>query len=138
MAITKDESAWPIISLSLGEAFDQETVEEYIAYWEELLARQSAFGLLMVHSAEKNTRPERAVTQLYMNWCKMNKREIAQYCSGIAVVMQNAKLLAVYKPVTALSTKRTYGCPGGAFSGEAEAIRWLEEQLTKTPSGTKT
>lgn len=107
MPITKDESTLPIISLSLGEAFDQETVEEYIAYWEELLARRSAFGLLMVHSAEKNTRPERAVTQLYMNWCKMNKREIAQYCSGIAVVMQNAKLLAVYKPVTALSTKRT-------------------------------
>lgn len=28
MAITKDESNWPIISLSLGENFDQETVEE--------------------------------------------------------------------------------------------------------------
>lgn len=41
MAITKDESNWPIISLSLGENFDQETVEEYIAYWEELLSRQS-------------------------------------------------------------------------------------------------
>jgi hypothetical protein len=30
MAITKDESNWPIISLSLGETFDQDTVEEYI------------------------------------------------------------------------------------------------------------
>lgn len=38
---TKDESNWPIISLSLGENFDQETVEEYTAYWEELLSRQS-------------------------------------------------------------------------------------------------
>lgn len=26
-AITKDESTWPIISLSLGETFDQETVD---------------------------------------------------------------------------------------------------------------
>jgi hypothetical protein len=30
MAITKDESNWPIICLSLGETFDQDTVEEYI------------------------------------------------------------------------------------------------------------
>jgi hypothetical protein len=64
MAITKDESNWPIISLSLGENFDQETVEEYITYWEELLSRQSPFGLIMLHSSEKNIRPERAVTQL--------------------------------------------------------------------------
>ncbi|HEY4431591.1 MAG TPA: hypothetical protein VGN87_11175 [Paenibacillus sp.] len=134
MAITKDESNWPIINVSLGEMFDQETVEEYIVYWEDLLSRRTPFGLIMQHSSEKNTRPERAVTQLYMSWCKRNKREIAQYCSGIAFVMQNAKLFAVYKPVTALSTKRTYGCPGGAFAGESEAIRWLEEQLAKALS----
>lgn len=137
MAITKDESNWPIISLSLGENFDQETVEEYIAYWEELLSRQSPFGLIMLHSSEKNVRPERAVTQLYMNWCKRIKHEIAQYCSGIAVVMQNAKLLALYKPVTAVSTKRTYGCPGGAFAKEVEAIKWLEELLAQALSGAK-
>jgi hypothetical protein len=137
MAITKDESNWPIISLSLGENLDQETVEGYIAYWEELLSRQSPFGLIMLHSSEKNARPERAVTQSYMNWCKRSKHEIAQYCSGIAVVMQNAKLLALYKPVTAVSTKRTYGCPGGAFAKEAEAVRWLEELLAQATSGAK-
>jgi hypothetical protein len=65
-----------------------------------------------------------------MNWCKKNKQEISQYCSGIAVVMENAKMLALYKPVTALSTKKNYGCPGSAFSAEPEAARWLEEQLT--------
>jgi hypothetical protein len=46
-------------------------------------------------------------------------------------------LLALNKPFTAVSIKRTYGCPGGAFAKEAEAVKWLEELLAQATSGAR-
>ncbi|WNS43763.1 hypothetical protein [Paenibacillus sp. MMS20-IR301] len=131
MAITADESNWPLVRISLGETFDQETVEEYIAYWEAVLSRRTPFGLLMIQTGERGDRPAKEVTKHYMDWCKAHKEEIASVCAGIAVVMPTAKLLALYKPVTALSTKKMYGCPGGAFGSEEEAAGWLQGLLNK-------
>jgi hypothetical protein len=66
-----------------------------------------------------------------MDWCKSHKEQIARSCAGIAVVTASSRLLALYKPVTALSTKKVYGCPGNVFSREAEAQEWLKVLLQK-------
>lgn len=71
------------------------------------------------------------VTKLCMDWCNPHKEKIACSCAGIAVVIVSSRLLALYKPVTALSTKKGYGCPGHVFSGEAEAQEWLKVLLLK-------
>ncbi|MNE76579.1 hypothetical protein D3C80_1728220 [compost metagenome] len=115
----------------MGEQFDRDTVNDYIAYWEKLLADGSVFGLIMIQKGERGERPDREVTKLYMDWCKSHKEQIARSCAGIAVVTASSKLLALYKPVTALSTKKVYGCPGNVFSGEAEAQEWLKVLLQK-------
>ncbi|WP_238654584.1 hypothetical protein [Paenibacillus piscarius] len=131
MAITIDEADWPLVRISLEESFDQQTVGEYINYWEDLLARRTPFGLLMIQPGERGERPAKEISKQYVDWCKAHKAEISATCAGIAVVMQSARLLALYKPVTALSTKKFYGCPGGAFSSEEEAAGWLDMLLTK-------
>ncbi|WP_042204486.1 hypothetical protein [Paenibacillus camerounensis] len=131
MAFVLDESAWPLVTINLGDQFDRETVNEYIAYWEKLLAGNSRFGLIMIQKGERGERPDREVTRLYMDWCKSHKGLIARSCAGIAVVTASSKLLALYKPVTALSTKKVYGCPGNVFAEEAEAQEWLGTLLQK-------
>jgi hypothetical protein len=131
MALAIDESKWPLVTINLGEQFDRDTVNEYIVYWEKLLAGNTAVGLIMNQQGERGERPDREVTKLYMDWCKAHKEQISRTCAGIAVVTASSKLLALYKPVTALSTKKMYGCPGNVFSGEAEAQQWLEVLLVK-------
>ncbi|MEK4060177.1 MULTISPECIES: hypothetical protein [Paenibacillus] len=137
MSLSIDESGWPLVSINLGSDFGRETVEEYILYWEKLLERKVPFGLLMQQQGERSERPPRDSAKLYMDWCKAHKDEISRLCVGIAIVMGNAMLLALYKPVTALSTKRMYGCPGGAFSSQEEAARWLEPLLMKKGEGSR-
>lgn len=131
MAITIDESGWPLVTIHLGEQFDRDAVNEYIAYWEKLLDSNTTVGLIMNQQGERGERPDREVTKLYMDWCKVHKEQISRCCAGIAVVTASSKLLALYKPVTALSTKKMYGCPGNVFSGEEEAGKWLKVLLDK-------
>ncbi|MNC20279.1 hypothetical protein D3C81_1661770 [compost metagenome] len=92
------------------------------------LAGNTTVGLIMNQQGERWERPDREVTKLYMDWYKAHK-ELFRCCTGIAGVMSSSKLLALYKPVTALSTKKMYSCPGNFLSGEAEARQWLKVLL---------
>ncbi|WP_270169796.1 hypothetical protein [Paenibacillus sp. SYP-B4298] len=126
-----DEAQWPLVRIEMNEAFTAETVAAYIQLWEQCLLRKQRFGLLMIQPGDSAKRPNREVTATYVDWCKAHKAQIAQYCAGIAVVLPSSKLLLLYKPVTALSTRKMYGCPGQAFPHEAEAAEWLKGLLSE-------
>ncbi|MDF9843284.1 MULTISPECIES: hypothetical protein [unclassified Paenibacillus] len=41
MVVSIDESKRPLATINLGDQFGQDTVDEYLAYWEELLTGRS-------------------------------------------------------------------------------------------------
>ncbi len=92
------------------------------------LAGNATMGLIMNQQGERGERPDREVTKLCMDWCKAHK-ELFRCCTGITGITASFKLLALYKPVTALSIKKMYSCPGNFLSGEAEARQWLKVLL---------
>ncbi|GBF74951.1 hypothetical protein PA598K_03324 [Paenibacillus sp. 598K] len=124
-----DESQWPIVAVEMGQTFTAEIVDAYIRAWERLLARQQRFGLLIVQKADNAERPDKTVTAAYMNWCKSHKEQIGQYCAGIAVVLPTPRMLLLYKPVTAIPTRKVYGCAGQAFATAEDGLSWLQRML---------
>ncbi|MHA6482391.1 hypothetical protein ACX1C1_10895 [Paenibacillus sp. strain BS8-2] len=120
---------WPLVQIEMGETFGRADVDAYIGQWESYLARKSSFGIVLVQPSEQSSRPDKETARYYMDWCKANKGRITDYCAGIAVVFPATKLLLLYKPVTAVSTKKMYGCPGQAFGQVGEAEVWLNKHL---------
>ncbi|MDR9796322.1 hypothetical protein Q4O60_07340 [Aeribacillus pallidus] len=131
MTIKIDETGWPIVTISMGEEYTSEMLHQYTAYWENWLSRKTAFGVLIIQTSDKKAKPSKEVTQAYLQWCKQNRSSIAKYCIGIATVVPTDHLLVLYKPVAALSTRKTYGCPGNVFKSEEEAVNWLKELYHK-------
>ncbi|WP_277471156.1 MULTISPECIES: hypothetical protein [unclassified Paenibacillus] len=85
----------------------------------------------MIQKGERGERADREVTKHYTDWCKSPKEQISRWCAGIVLVTASSKLLALYKPVTALFTQKIYGCPGKVISGETEGQEWLKVLLQK-------
>jgi|GEM_PF-141 len=134
--VTINDARWPVVSVRIQGLDSPEGMAQLYARFEEWLARQEQFCIIFqrdnAEEAEDKGKRSPEAKQMRkdgITWAKTHKPQIAQYCAGIAMVPDSAKLVAVQRPIMAKVTKHMYGCPGQVFSSVAEAEQWAAEQL---------
>ncbi|NJL38929.1 MAG: ABC transporter ATP-binding protein [Leptolyngbyaceae cyanobacterium RM2_2_4] len=134
--LTIDESRWPFVSAHFQGTDSPEEMARFYARFEEWLARQEQFCLILqrddAEAAEARGKRSPQVKQMRKDgiaWMKAHKPQTSQYCAGIAMVPDSAKLVAVWGAIVGKMVQNMYGCPGRVFGSTEEAEQWAAEQL---------
>ena len=134
--VTIDDSRWPLVSARFQGAGTPTEMAQFYARFEAWLAKQEKFALVLqrddAEAAEEQGKRSPEVKQMRKDgiaWTKAHKPEISQYCAGVAMVPDSAKLLKLWGPMVATVTRTLYGCPGKVFGSMDEAEGWAAEQL---------
>ena len=142
--VTIDDSRWPLVSARFQGNGAPEDMSRFYSCFEEWLAKQERFALVLQRddaeaAAEQGKRsPEvKQMRKQGIAWTKAHKPQISQYCAGMAMVPDSAKLIALWGPIVGKVTQNMYGCPGKVFGSMDEAKAWAAEQLgvTETAAG---
>ncbi|MEL6325462.1 MAG: ABC transporter ATP-binding protein [Cyanobacteria bacterium J06626_23] len=134
-----DDSRWPLVSVRFQGMGTPAEMARFYGHFEEWLAKQEQFALVM-HRDEAEaaeTRGKRSPVAKQMRkdgiaWTKAHKPQISQYCAGVAMVPDSAKLIKLWGPVVAQVTQNLYGCPGKVFGSSDEARGWAAARLGLT------
>ncbi|MEM1255034.1 MAG: ABC transporter ATP-binding protein [Cyanobacteria bacterium P01_H01_bin.21] len=134
--VTIDDSRWPLVSARFQGAGTPTEMAQFYTKFEAWLAKQEKFALVLqrddAEAAEEQGKSSPEVKQMRKDgiaWTKTHKPQISQYCAGVAMVPDSAKLLKLWGPMVATVTRTLYGCPGKVFSSMDEAEGWAIEQL---------
>ena len=134
--VTIDDSRWPLVSARFQGAGTPTEMAQFYTKFEAWLAKQEKFSLVLqrddAEAAEEQGKRSPEVKQMRKDgiaWTKAHKPEISQYCAGVAMVPDSAKLLKLWGPMVATVTRTLYGCPGKVFGSMDEAEGWAAEQL---------
>ena len=133
-----DDSRWPLVSVHFQGNGTPEEMAHFYRCFEAWLSRQEPFALVMrrdnADAAEAQGKKSPAVKQMRKDgiaWTKAHRAEISQYCAGIAIVPDSAKLMALWGPIVARVTQKMYGCPGKVFLSLEKANAWAGRQLSR-------
>ncbi|MEM9215826.1 MAG: ABC transporter ATP-binding protein, partial [Cyanobacteria bacterium P01_F01_bin.150] len=136
--VSIDDSRWPIVSARFEGAGTMTEMNQFYTRFETWLAKQEPFALVVqrnnAEEAEKQGKrsPEaKQMRQAGMDWIKAHKPQISQYCAGVAMVPDSAKLVKVWGPMVGAAAKTMYGCPGKVFGSTEEAKVWATERLDR-------
>ena len=139
--VTIDDSRWPLVSARFQGAGTPTEMAQFYTKFEAWLAKQEKFALVLqrddAEAAEEQGKHSPEVKQMRKDgiaWTKAHKPEISQYCAGVAMVPDSAKLLKLWGPMVATVTRTLYGCPGKVFGSMDEAEGWAAEQLSLATS----
>jgi ATP-binding cassette subfamily B protein len=131
-----DDSRWPIVSAHFQDTETPEEMAQFYDRFEKWLTRQEKFCLILrrddAEAAEERGKRSPEVKQMKKDgiaWMKAHKLQTSQYCAGIAMVPDSAKLVSLWGPIVGKVVQNMYGCPGRIFSSEAEAEQWAASQL---------
>ncbi|NEP61681.1 MAG: ABC transporter ATP-binding protein [Symploca sp. SIO2G7] len=134
--LTIDDSRWPIVSAHSQGIDAPEEMTQFYARFEAWLARQERFCVILrrddAEAAEERGKRSPEAKQMRKEgiaWIKAHKPQTSQYCAGIAIVPDSAKLVTVWGPIASKVMQKMYGCPGGTFGSLADAEAWAAEQL---------
>ena len=134
--VTLDDSRWPLVSVHFQGNGTPEEMNHFYRCFEAWLSRQEPFALVMrrdnAEAAEAQGKKSPVVKQMRKDgiaWTKAHRAEISQYCAGIAIVPDSAKLMALWGPMVAKVTQKMYGCPGKVFLSLEKANAWAGGQL---------
>ncbi|MEM8641050.1 MAG: ABC transporter ATP-binding protein [Cyanobacteria bacterium P01_G01_bin.54] len=134
--LTIDDSRWPIVSAHFQGMASSEEMAQFYARSEDWLARQERFCLIVqrddAEDAEEEGKRSPAVKQMRkegMAWLKAHKPQNSQYCAGVAMVPDSAKLVMLWGPIVGRMVQNMYGCPGRVFRSQTEAAAWAAQQL---------
>lgn len=125
--LTIDDSRWPLVSTRFRGLGTPEEMAQFYACFEEWLAKEEPFALVLqrdnAEAAEKQGKSPEAkqLRKEGIAWTKKHKPLISEYCAGVAMVPDSAKLIALWGPMVAKVTQNLYGCPGRVFSSLGEA-----------------
>ncbi|MGD1865834.1 MAG: ABC transporter ATP-binding protein [Phormidesmis sp.] len=136
--VALDDSRWPLVSVHFQGNGTPEEMAHFYRCFEAWLSRQEPFALVMrrdnADAAEAQGKKSPAVKQMRKDgiaWTKAHRAEISQYCAGIAIVPDSAKLMALWGPIVARVTQKMYGCPGKVFLSLEKANAWAGRQLSR-------
>lgn len=129
--ITINETNYPIISVHFENVATLEDTEKYLSRFGNWLLHEHQFGIIIrqSNSQEKDTDQVAAVHQLIVQWIKQNKSKIAQFCVGIALVIDTAETLENRRKTAPKTITAIYGCPGQVFETQTEAQQWIQQQM---------
>ncbi|PMB17841.1 ABC transporter ATP-binding protein [Fischerella thermalis] len=134
--LTIDDSRWPIVLAHFQGTDSPEEMAQFYSHFEKWLALKERFCLIIrrddVESAQEQGKRSPSAKQLRKDsiaWIKAHKPQTAQYCVGIAMVPDSAKLLSLWGPIVGKVTQNMYGCPGRMFGSVTEAEQWAANQV---------
>ncbi|MEO1591896.1 MAG: ABC transporter ATP-binding protein, partial [Cyanobacteria bacterium J06632_22] len=133
--VTIDDSRWPLVSAAFQGLDTPAEMERFYQAFETWLATEERFSLIVQrHDAEAAEQQGKSPAAKQMRkagiaWTKAHKPQISQYCAGVAMVPDSAKLIALWGPMVAKVTQTMYGCPGKVFSSTEAATVWAAERL---------
>ncbi|MGD1896976.1 MAG: ABC transporter ATP-binding protein [Phormidesmis sp.] len=131
-----NEDTWPVVSVCFQGNGTPEEMTHFYQRFEAWLAKKERFVLVMqrlnAEAADAEGKKSATVRQMRKDgiaWTKKHRPEIAQYCTGVAIVPDSAKMIAVWGPIVARVTQNMYGCPGKTFLSLEKANVWAIGQL---------
>ncbi|MEM9486532.1 MAG: ABC transporter ATP-binding protein, partial [Cyanobacteria bacterium P01_F01_bin.116] len=134
--VTIDDSRWPMVSAQFQGTGTPADMAQFYNKFEAWLAKQEKFALVIqrddAEAAEEQGKRSPEVKQMRKDgiaWTKAHKPQISQYCAGMAMVPDSAKLIKLWGPMVATVTRTMYGCPGKVFGSMDEAEGWAAERL---------
>ncbi|MGD1851754.1 MAG: ABC transporter ATP-binding protein [Cyanophyceae cyanobacterium] len=138
--LTIDDSRWPLVSVRFQGLETSDETTRFYKQFEAWLARQERFCLIVqrcdAEAAEargKRSPEAKRMRKEGIAWTKAHRPQIAQYCTGVAMVLDSSKLVAFWGPVAAKVTQSIYGCPGKVFGSLDQAEGWGAEKLGLPP-----
>lgn len=130
--ITINEQNYPVLSIHFLGASTVAETEKFLSRFSEWLARQEQFSLILRQTAQENdvvTKEEHSqVHRLISQWAKQNKSQVAQYCIGMAMVMDSPEAFQDQQAKLPKMIETIFGCPGKAFRTPQEAEAWIAQQ----------
>ncbi|MEM9903704.1 MAG: ABC transporter ATP-binding protein [Cyanobacteria bacterium P01_D01_bin.44] len=134
--VTIDDSRWPIVSARFQSIDTPEEMAKFYSKFETWLAKKEKFALVFqrddAEAAEEKSKRSPIAKQIRKEgiaWTRAHKPQISEYCAGVAMVPDSAKLIKLWGPMVAKVTQTMYGCPGKVFGSLDEAKVWAAEQL---------
>ncbi|MEM9484964.1 MAG: hypothetical protein AAGA83_14895 [Cyanobacteria bacterium P01_F01_bin.116] len=134
--VTINDSRWPLVSVQYQGTGTLDEMTFFHGRFEVWLAEQERFVLVIqqddsnvAKSLDEKSPEAKQMGKQNIAWAKTHKLAIAQYCAGIAMVPYSKRLIALWKPLVAIGTRKMYGCPGKVFGSLDEAHGWAEAQL---------
>ena len=135
-AIVITEETYPIIYVHFQGASTVKETKNFLSRFSEWLSRQESFSLILRQtaiendpiSAEEHKEVHRAIAQ----WAKQHKPQIANYCVGMAMVIDSPKAFEEEQAKIPKMMKGMFGCPGKAFKTIGSAEQWIENLLAKS------
>ncbi|MEM6502482.1 MAG: ABC transporter ATP-binding protein [Cyanobacteria bacterium P01_C01_bin.89] len=134
--LTIDDSRWPLVSVRFQGLETPDETTRFYTQFEAWLERQEQFCLIVqrcdAEDAEahgKRSPEAKRMRKEGIAWTKAHRPQIAQYCAGVAMVLDSAKLVAFWGPVAAKVTQNMYGCPGKVFGSLTQAEGWGAKKL---------
>ncbi|MEO0518184.1 MAG: ABC transporter ATP-binding protein [Cyanobacteria bacterium P01_A01_bin.116] len=130
-----DDSRWPLVLVQFQGNGTPAEMSQFYRRFEDWLARKETFALVMQRddaeaaAAGKRSPEVKQMRKDGIAWTKAHKLEISQYCAGVAMVPDSAKLLKLWGPMVAKVTQHLYGCPGKVFGSVESAEEWAAQQL---------
>ncbi|MEO0644547.1 MAG: ABC transporter ATP-binding protein [Cyanobacteria bacterium J06650_10] len=139
-----DDSRWPLVLVQFQGNGTPAEMSQFYRHFEDWLARKETFALVMqrddAEAAEAAGKRSPEVKQMRKDgiaWTKAHKPEISQYCAGVAMVPDSAKLVKLWGPMVAKVTQHMYGCPGKVFGSVESAEVWAMQQLGQPTAATE-
>ena len=134
IAIT--EKTYPLIYVHFQGASTIKNTKKFLSRFDEWLSRRKSFSLILRQTAIENdsipadehTKVHRAIAQ----WAKQNKPQIAQYCVGMAMVIDSPEAFEEEQIKIPKMINGMFGCPGKAFETTEPAEQWSENLLAKS------
>ncbi|MEM6453146.1 MAG: ABC transporter ATP-binding protein [Cyanobacteria bacterium P01_D01_bin.105] len=131
-----DDSRWPLVRAHFQGNGTPAEMARFYRCFEGWLARKETFALVMqrdnaeaAEAAGKGSPEAKHMRKDGIAWTKAHKPEISQYCAGVAIVPDSAKLVKLWGPMVAKVTQHMYGCPGKVFGSVESAERWATQKL---------
>ena len=110
--LTIDDSRWPLVSVRFQGLETPDETTRFYTQFEAWLERQEQFCLIVqrcdAEDAEahgKRSPEAKRMRKEGIAWTKAHRPQIAQYCAGVAMVLDSAKLVAFWGPVAAKVTQ---------------------------------
>lgn len=143
--VSIDDSRWPLVCAHFQGTGTSAEMAQFYARFEEWLAKQEPFALVLqrddAEAAEEQGKRSPEVKQMRKEgiaWTKAHKPQISEYCAGVAMVPDSAKLIKLWGPIVGKITQNMYGCPGQVFGSLDEAKGWAAAQLGLAEAETTT
>ncbi|MEL6320176.1 MAG: ABC transporter ATP-binding protein, partial [Cyanobacteria bacterium J06626_14] len=134
--VSIDDSRWPLVCAHFRGAGTSAEMAQFYACFEDWLAKEEPFALVLqrddAEKAEEQGKRSPEVKQMRKEgiaWTKAHKSQISQYCAGVAMIPDSAKLIKLWGPIVGKITQNMYGCPGKVFRSMEDAKGWATEQL---------